>query len=538
LGLLTIPRPHLEDNAVETFISRLGRRVTGVLHGFDRLRFAGTQRLLANVAGLGSYLAHVGVLLKDFTDWAEHLTAEVRAASEAVMRDAGRPMIYMSRSSDSKEQAAEAIRRRDGIEVGPVCQLSAVEPLWGYEIRHDRASRHLVLQLRQRKCLHLYHYWVDEEVGLMHVRIPTWLPFGVKLCLNGREWMCRALDRAGIGYTRRDNCLTRVSDVDAAQAVLDAQLKTDWPALLDRLVSRSHPAWKTATATAPVLKLDGAPLDYYWSLEQSEWASDLMFRDAASLAGVYSKLIRHGITMTSCDSVLRYLGKRVDRRFDGQVQADLRRRVEGVRLKHSVNGNSVKMYDKQGSVLRVETTIHNPRDLRVYRGTEQDPDKLQWRAMRKGVADLFRRAQVSQASNERYLAALSGTDLEQTVAQTLAPVCKPVTRDGRRRRAIRPLHEPDMSLLKAVADGRWTINGFRNKDIRAAWLGADDPTDAAERKRRSGQVTRALGLLHAHGLIRKVSRTRRWMLTDKGRQVADLLQATQAAPASKLLAAA
>jgi hypothetical protein len=157
--------------------------------------------------------------------------------------------------------------------------------------------------------------------------------------------------------------------------------------------------------------------------------------------------------------------------------------------------------------------------------------------MRKGVADLHRRAGVSQASNERYLEALPAADLGETVAQTLAPACRPVTRKGRRRRAIRPLHEPDTGLLKAASDGRWAINGFRNKDVRAELFGPD-PTDPAARRRHSGRVTRALGLLHAHGLIRKVSRTRRWMLTHKGRRVADILPAAQAAPASRLLAAA
>ena len=513
------------------FLAHLGKRVTGVLHGFDRLRFAGTQRLLANAGGMQAFLNSARVLLKDFGQWSEALTARVRQACERVMTDAGRPNLYLNDSSISKEQMAESIRVRDGIRSGPVCQLRATEVIWSYEIHRDRESKRLVLEPRLRKCLHLYHYWVDEQVGMMHVRIPTWLPFGVKLCINGREWLCRELDKAQIGYQRRDNCLAKVSNLKRAQELLDEQLKTDWPLFLDRVVSRSHPAWKTA------LQLENQPLEYYWSLEQSEWASDLMFRDAASLAEVYPKLVRHGITALSCTAVLGFLGKRIDKRFDGQVQSDLSERHQGVRLKYSVNGNSVKMYDKEGSILRVETTIHNPRDLRVYRGTEQDPDKKQWRPMRKGVADLYRRAQVSQASNQRYLEAMTQTNLDQTVSQTIAPVCKPVTRKGKRHRAIRPLHEPDMSLLKAVSDGKWTLNGFRNADIRQMLLG-DDPADPQERKRRSGQITRKLGLLHAHGLVKKVPRTRRWLLTDKGRTIANLLQATRTTPSQTLLAAA
>jgi hypothetical protein len=502
-----------------------------MLHGFDRLRFIGTQRMLANVSGMRAFLASSRVLLKEFGQWSEDLTERIRRASEAVVVDAGRPNIYLNNSSTSKEQLAESIRLRDRIKSGPVCQLRSVEVIWSYEIHRDREKKLLVLEPRLRKCLHLYHYWVDEQVGMMHVRIPTWLPFGVKLCINGREWLCRELDKAGVGYQRRDNCLVKVSNLKRAQEVLDEQLKTDWPAFLDRVVSRSHPAWKNA------LQLEGRPLDYYWSLEQSEWASDVMFRDQASLKQVYPKLVRQGITALSCDSVMRFLGRRYNGAFNGQVQSDLRRREEGVRLKHSVNDNSVKMYDKEGSILRIETTLHNPRDLKVYRGTETDPQKKRWRPMRKGIADLYRRAQVSQASNERYMEALSPTNLNQTVSETIEPVCHPVTRKGKRHRAIRPLHEPDMSLLKAVSDGRWTINGFRNKDIRQIVLGTD-PTDAGERKKHSGRITRQLALLHAHGLIKKVPRTRRWLTTAKGREIASLLRATRSVPSETLLAAA
>jgi hypothetical protein len=242
-------------NAVNKLIANLGSAVTGVLHGFDRLRFSGTQRLLANAAGLGKYLSYTGVLLKEFKGWAQELTEKIRWASEGVMADAGRPNLYLGHSSASKEEWAESIRRRDRIKSGPVCLLRAVEPIWSYEIYRNRASGHLELQPRLRKCLHLYHYWVDEEVGMMHVRLATWLPFGIKLCINGREWLCRELDKGGVGYQRRDNCLVKVSNPQRAQEVLDEQLRTDWPVFLDRVVSRSH---ATGEQAAGILLVAGA----------------------------------------------------------------------------------------------------------------------------------------------------------------------------------------------------------------------------------------------------------------------------------------
>ena len=353
----------------------------------------------------------------------------------------------------------------------------------------------------------------------------------MRACVNGREWLCRQLDREGIGYTRRDNCLVRVDDAGRAQELLGGQLRTDWPALLNRLADRAHPA------RASALLLEGRPLGHYWSAEQSEWATDVMFERPASLAAVYPRLVRHGITALGCSDVLRFLGKKPDGRFAGEASGDLRQRPEGVRLKHRVNGNSVKVYDKQGSVLRVETTVNDPRQFKAYRGTEAEPKDKKWRPLRKGVADLHRRAQVSGASNDRYLAALAAVDCPATLAHAATPLCRAVTRAGRRYRALRPLHEADTRLLTAVADGRWAVNGFRNGDIRRELFGSD-AADVKENRRRAGRVTRQLAMLRAHGLIRRVPKTRRWLLADKGRRITTLLSTAEHASADKLLAAA
>jgi len=216
------------------------------------------------------------------------------------------------------------------------------------------------------------------------------------------------------------------------------------------------------------------------------------------------------------------------------VVSDLRQRAEGMRLKHRVNANSVKMYDKQGSVLRVETTINNPRDLKVYRGTEADPQKKQWRAMRKGVADLHRRAEVSQSSNERYLAALGAMDCQASVGEMLEPLGRGMQVQGRRYRGLQVMGPEDGKLLAAVARGEFAINGFRNRDIRVLLMGPE-PQRVEEARRRSGRISRKLALLRAHGLIRRVPKTRRWMLTNKGQQVVTLLSAAKAASARQLM---
>ena len=284
------------------------------------------------------------------------------------------------------------------------------------------------------------------------------------------------------------------------------------------------------------------PLWYYWSVDQSEWASDVLFTDARRLDALYPPLVAHGLTRLGSRDVMRFLGKRVpavgvDGHFQGEVVTDLVARPEGMRVKHRVNGNAVKMYNKQGSVLRVETVINQARDLTVYRPKEGEPDgEKDWRYLRKGVADVWRRAELSQQANERYLAALAAAT-EPTPLGTLSqPLCRRVRYRGQAVRALNPLAADDAALLAVVYRGEFVITGLRNRDVRRLlYPGAADPLT---RRRRAGQVTRQLRLLRGHGLLRKVAHTHRYQLTPKGRVVVAALLAARQADTATLAAAA
>src|SRR5262249_38967935 len=201
-------------------------------------------------------------------------------------------------------------------------------------------------------------------------------------------------------------------------------------------------------------------------------------------------------------------------RFAGEVVSDLKQRPEGLRIKHSCGKNSVKMYDKQGQVLRVETTIHDAAGLKTYRPTGDGT--LQWQPLRKGVADLHRRCELSQAANERYLEALGAVESSTPLEKLSAPLCRAFVKQGRRYRGLNPLHEDDARLLEAVQQGTHLISGFRNRDIRQILYG-DPPADERKRGSQSNRVGRLLGLLRAHGLIRKVPKTQRYQVTQQGR---------------------
>jgi hypothetical protein len=515
-----------------SFIQRQAAKVSGVLHGFDRVRLRGTLRWLANCRGLMSYLFAKKVLLKEFKEYATDITDRMRAASHATAAAAGRPLEYLNSSLISKEDLARDIARVDGITAGLIAVFSCVEPCISYRVAYNRDKQELELRCERMKCLHHYFYYLDPQLGFCHLRLQTWFPFNLHVCLNGREWLARQMDAAGLGYVRRDNCFTQVADVEQTQQLLDQQLQTNWTTFLHRLTRQAHPLHRS-------LFLD-PELTYYWSIEESEWASDVMFRSPDELAALYPRLIRHGLTGLSSVDVLRFLGHKVpahglvNANFKGEIATDLKRRPEGMRIKHRLNRNSIKMYDKQSLVLRVETTINDARDMKVFRRSEANPQgPKKWLRMRKGIADLRRRAHLSQASNQRYLASLATVDSDASLGELTAPLCQPAQLAERRVRALNPLSAADGELLAGVSRGEFAINGFRNRDLRAL-LYPGEEADPTVQRRRSAAITRKLRLLRGHGLISKVTKTHRYVLTDAGREAIAALLAAKNASATKL----
>lgn len=512
---------------MQAFLQRFGSLVSGVLHGFDRLVFRGTLRSVAHGRRMMAYLSRMQVPVKEFSDWTQKRSEQIKAAAHQAALEAGRPMHYLNSGSISKEDLARSIAQRDHIQDGLITVLSAVEPCMAFEVHGRRYGPGLDIRSRRRQCLHLYYYVMHPRFGFMHVRVQTWAPYMLRVCLNGREWLARQLDAAGIGYRRRDNCFLALADPAVAQALMKEQSTLDWAEALQALARQFNPIYP------PDFEKHG--LNYYWSTYQSEWATDLMFHTRADLARLYPRLIQHGMTHFSSGDVLRFLGRalgpdgRLPTNFQGEVTSDVKERPEGVRIKHRAKTNSVKMYDKFGAVLRVETTINHPRDFKVYRHKQGDAHgEPAWRELRRNVEDMPRRAAVSHKSNERYLDALATVEDTTVLRECAEPICRPVRWHKQRVRALNPLAADDAALLTAVVRGEFVVNGLRNRDLVAV-LYPQASNDPQEKRRRSGAVTRKLRLLRAHGLLHKVPHTHRYLVSPKGRvTIAAVLAAREA----------
>lgn len=517
---------------MKTFLQRFGAFILGILCGFDRIRFLGSKRKLCYGEGIAKFCLGNKVRFKDFGAYAKDITSTLTHALEPPAKEAG-IYRYLTSSLVRPEEIAWQIAGQHP-KAGLVAMLGRVEPCRTIVMRGTKQGL-LEPRLEIGKCLHYYHYYWDEEFGLRYTRLQTWFPFAMHVGINGRDWLGQQLLQAGIAHTKKDNCFPWIEDFAAAQKLADQQLQTDWTQLLEGWARQSNPL-------EPTLFKEGVP--YYWMAPEAEYATDFAFRSPEDLQRFYPTLVHHAYATLQSGDLLRFMNYKIDRRGQpshkvlGEIKTTLKETVQGTCVRHRVLGNLLKMYDKQDSVLRLETLLKNTTHFRVFRTPEGADSKepMRYMRLRQGVADMYRRAEVSQKINERYAASLATVEETRPLAEVTKDLTRRTQAKGRSVRALNPLAEGDAALLAAVSRGEFLIHGFRNRDLREILLGpAETPK---QRTQQAAKITRLLGILRGHGLIAKVPKTHRYHLTEKGRTSISALLAARKANTKKLLQAA
>ncbi len=513
----------MKDNSI---VAQYQDSVVGTLSGWDRLIFRGYMSMFATAGGILTWLSHIGVLVKDFSEHAKAKTEELKKEWILSTGLAGRPYRYLNSSQLSKEQTAWDVFRKDPVETGLICSFGCVEPCRTFQIAKVPGYDRIELRKKIGKCLHLYKYWMDREFGFVSARIQTWYPFDIQIYINGREWLSKKMDARGMRYTRWDNSFPWIDDFHKAQKLMNQSHRKNWIRSLNRILKFANRSHAKMFPT----------MEYYWTAFQTEWATDICFDSPGSLQAIYTPMVRGAMTALSAKSVLRFMGKRMS--FQGEVTGDYRHRAEGIRIKHAAGGNSIKAYDKGGQILRIETTINRPYHFRVFRPKQNGPaDDLQWRLLRKSVVDMKRRAEVSQRANDRYADSLATLDTSKPAKEIVATICRRARHGKTRYRSLRPWSTEDRALLEAVNRGEWITHGFANNDI-AQLLYPTASKDSSRRKQLSSRVSYRLRILRAHGVIRKIKGRRRYNVTHKGREIINTVLLTQNATLQQLNALA
>jgi len=492
-------------HATNAFVVKFAPDIIAVLSCHDRVIFKGYLPF-GDEARLNRFVDHVlRIPRKDFLAFAEQKSALLVQSAKDFAAQHDAPYVYLQgrhRKEDLVQQQLRQRRLREGL----VCVLCCQETCRTVKLRYGQGRPRLVFTRRPQRVL--YFYFLDPQFGLRHVRVQTWFPFATQVYVNGHDWLARQLHNAGIDFVQHDNAFTELEDPARAQALADRFPRLGWVQVLDGWARQVNPLLRE-----PWLQGQG----YYWVIDQAEYSTDVLFRDRPALADLYPRLLDHACLNFSAQDILTFLGRRLHPRFDGEVLTDCKKdRWPGARVKHRVKNNWLKMYDKFGQVLRIETVINNPREFKVRRRVRRrGRNRMAWCPMNKGVANFYHYHAVARAANDRYLNALAAVDRPQASLKILDRVNQPARRGPRRRRGLNLLRVAEQELFRAVLRGEHYIHGFRNRHVQAALF--PRPTrDGREQRRRTAHVSRLLHLLRAHGLIAKVPRSHRYRVTAKG----------------------
>jgi hypothetical protein len=497
---------------MKEFLALHQPKVAGVLGCFDRVIFRGYLPLQDGYS-MAHFLNQNGLRFQDLKSFLFEHSNRVKSHAQAWAEREGRPFEYLTKRVPMERRARE-LAGRDRIEQGLVCVFSALEPCRTFSFRFHRGRP--FVQAARRKCLFLYFYFMDPRFGLIHVKVQTWFPMMIQIYLNAHEWLAIKLNDNGIRYTKIDNVFTHIDDMERAQAFSDRFASLDWPMVLEALARQVNPLLNDL--------LFG--LRHYWVTAQSEYATDVIFTERAALKALYPRLISHSMQCFGAKEVMGFLGRKLTGNFEGELITDLlelwHERIPGVRIKHRVQENWIKMYDKAGRVLRIETVINNPNGFRVRKSVRrQGQSTTEWVPLRKGVAYLFRYRDISHSANSRYLDALTlVTDPTAKVAELDRLTRRKRSISGRTAKPFNPLAREELELFHALMDGAYNLRGITNHDLRTRLASTSHlAKQRGDPKRESAKVSRILHRFHAHGLVAKYPHSRRWRTTRLGRRM-------------------
>src|SRR5438477_12300629 len=459
--------------APNAFVAKFASSLIAVIGCQDRLIFKG-HLPFSNEAHLNPLVGPtLRIKRKDFLAFAEEKSQRLVTHAQDLPARHGAPYAYLQ-GAHRKEDLVQAQIRERRLSEGLVCVLCCQETCRSVRLRYGDGRPRLFFARRLQRVL--YFYFLDPQFGLRHVRVQTWFPFTTQVYVNGHDWLARQLHEAGCGFVQHDNAFTHLDDPAQAQKLADRFPRLGWVKILHRWAREVNPL-----LGEPWLQGQG----YYWVIDQAEYSTDVLFRDRQALAELYPRLLDHACLHFSAQDILSFLGRRLHPRFDGEVLTDCKKdRWPGARIKHRVKNNWLKMYDKFGQVLRIETVINNPREFQVRRRVERKGrSQMAWCPMNKGVANFYRYHEVARAANDRSLSALAVVDRPQASAKILDRVTKPARLGHRRRRVPNLLRVEEQKLFRAVVRGEHHLNGFRNRDIQAALFPARAKDERAHRRR-------------------------------------------------------
>ncbi len=471
-------------------------KIALVLSCYDRLILTGTMPEISYSQGMTSYMYNNEVKIFDYQRFAEPFKDAIRANAERIAKEHGIEIEFIRKSGLRKESiVSEKIKQR-GDHPGIVHIISAMEGCNTYKPWHDKTTGKTFLKSDQSKCLHYYFYFIDPQVGLGYVRVPTWCPFRLQVYINGHNLLAAELKKAGIKYAMIDNAFDYIEHVDRAQELSDNISMEKLHRKLDEFAWQFCPVYKDFN------------LRYHWSVMQAEYATDIVFKKQDDLQLIYDELIATAIHTVKPENIATFLGHKLDPRYQGEVGNNYHVRIEGSRIKHTMGSVSIKMYDKFSKILRIETTSNDISFFKHFREVvhRDGSTSYEMAPLKKNIYSLSFLTDNLKASNKRYLEFISAFDNKEVGRKRLEKITESKIDNNRNYKGFNFFSADDLAILIAITRGEFNINGFRNKNLQKL-LGFT-----------GSKISRLIKRLKVHGLIKKANDSYKYYMTKIGKE--------------------
>ena len=473
--------------------------INGTITCYDRMIIQGVIPNWSYAEGMTGYFYGNDIKIFDYAAFCEPLTERTRANAEKIAKENSIEIEFIRKTGAfRKDDRIQEIIKEKGIKEGLVHIFSAMEGCNTYKPWHDKGSGKTFFKPSESKCLHYYFYFIDRELGLCYMRVPTWCPFRLQFYMNGHNLLASKLNKKGIEYELLDNAFIDISDIEMAQKLSDRINPEDLHKVLDIFARRYCPV------------ADEHNMKYAWTNMQIECATDIMFKKQEDLQLLYDEIIKTAIHTVRPDNIATFLGQRITYNCKKEAGNNFNQRILGTRIKHHMGDVSIKMYDKFGLVLRIESTCNDVGTFRVNRDVQhRDGSITQEKApMKKSIYSLYQLFTILKAANYRYLEFISTFDDHTEGEKKLAETTKPVSSNGRSYRGINFFDARDLRILEIIDRGEFNIQGFKNSELRK-FLRHLSPS----------AISRILNRLRLLGLVEKINGSYRYLITSLGKSV-------------------
>jgi hypothetical protein len=443
------------------------------------------------------YLYQHGIRIFDYAKFAEPFRERIRENTEKLAEKNEIKIEFIRKKDFRKEARVQEILKARGELPGLVHIFGAMEACSSYRPWHDKTTGKTYLKSDNSKCMTYYFYFVDEQLGLCYLRVPTWCPFRLQFYFNGHAWLASKLRAKNIQFEMLDNAFAQIADYAIANQLSD---ELDVESLHQRLDALAHLYCPVVTELE---------LTYHWSIMQAEYATDLVFKSQKTLQAFYPHLLETLTHAVKPADIATFLGRKLSGNYQGEMGNRFNKRWLGTRIKHQMGPVSIKMYDKFSFILRIETTVNNVSFFKHYRQVQHrdGTTTTKWAPMKKTIYSLPALQEVLIAANQRYLKLISAVATPEVGVEKLQQLAETKTENNHRYKGFNLFSEEDTCLFRTLSQGEFVISGFTNKQLRQYFS-----------NKSANQVTRLINRLRVHGIIKKVGRCYKYYLTELGRQ--------------------